>query len=125
MATDYTPPEEAETSDLEVLELRKKVKALELENAKFKALLTEHRILDGVQAVSDAQVICVSGLIALKEMQKQSGGYLDLEQVKVLDVLHRNLLLAQGKPAGEEKKKPKKEDVATLLSIVSGLPKGE
>jgi hypothetical protein len=117
-----TPEKFPEIADLEIISLRQRVRELEAENTKFKQILKDHRLLDGVQAVTDAEIIAVTGLMALKQLQKN--GALDLEQIKVYDILHRNLLLAQGKKMPEEKDKKKgKEvpDIGKLLKLADGV----
>jgi hypothetical protein len=112
-------PEFPEIADLEIIGLRQKVRELEAENAKFKQILKDHRLLDGVQAITDAEIIAVSGLLHLKEIQKR--GPLQLEDIKIYDLLHKNVLLAQGKklPEEKEKKKDKQPDIGKLLEMAN------
>jgi hypothetical protein len=114
-------PEFPEIADLEIIGLRQKVRELEAENAKFKQILKDHRLLDGVQAITDAEIIAVSGLLHLKEIQKR--GPLQLEDIKIYDLLHKNILMAQGKKVPEEKEKKSKDkqpDVGNLLKMATG-----
>lgn len=111
--------EENQFPDLEMLELRQRVKELEGDILQLKSIGAGQ----GVKTTSDSELICAQGIRAILEMQKKNGGYIDLEHTKILDLLHKNLLQAQGKQPVEEKKKKDRIEPAKLLQMIKDLPK--
>ena len=106
-----------EVAIAEVERLKKKVADLEIELTKARAVIKDNDLEDEVTQVSDAEAICISEIKKLKIAS--DNGILTLEDIKILDLLHKNLLLARGKPVEEKKDKKKgKKSVAELLSIV-------
>lgn len=106
-----------EVASAEVEKLKKRVAELELELAKAHSILKEHDLEEEIVTVSDAEAICISEIKKLKIAS--DNGILTLEDIKILDLLHKNLLLARGKPVEEKKdKKRGAKSVAELLSIV-------
>jgi hypothetical protein len=106
-----------EVTSAEVERLKKKVAELEMELAKARSVLKDNDLEEQALNVCDAEVICVNEIHKLKIAS--DNGILTLEDVKVLDILHKNLLLARGKPIEEKKdKKRGTKSVAELLSIV-------
>jgi hypothetical protein len=106
-----------ELDSLEIERLRKRVAELEIELAKAQEILKENDLLEEVSIISDAEAICANEINKLKIAS--DNGILTLEDVKILDILHKNLLLARGKPVEEKKdKKRGAKSVAELLSIV-------
>ncbi len=106
-----------ELDSLEIKQLKKKVAELEIELAKAQAILKENDLLENAAQVSDCEAICANEIHKLKVAS--DNGILTLGDVKVLDILHKNLLLAQGRPVEEKKDKKKgAKSVAELLSIV-------
>jgi hypothetical protein len=102
---------------IEIERLKKKVSELELELTKAQKILKDNELLDQISQVSDAEAICANEIKKLKIAS--DNGILTLEDVKVLDLLHKNLLLAQGRPVEDKKDKKKgAKSVAELLSIV-------
>jgi len=80
-------------------------------------VLKENDLIENVGIISDAEAICANEIHKLKVAS--DNGILTLEDIKALDLLHKNLLLAQGKPIEEKKDKKKgAKTVAELLSIV-------
>lgn len=107
-----------EVASAEVERLKKKVAELELELAKARAVLKDNDLEEEVSNISDAEAICTNEIHKLKVAS--DNGILTLEDIKALDLLHKNLLLARGKPVEEKKdKKRGTKSVAELLSIVS------
>jgi hypothetical protein len=105
-----------ELDSLEIERLRKRVAELEIELAKAQEILKENDLLEEVSIISDAEAICANEINKLKIAS--DNGILTLEDVKILDILHKNLLLARGKPVEEKKdKKRGAKSVAELLSI--------
>lgn len=103
--------------NLEIKQLKKKISELEIELTKAKKILKENELSDETSLISDTEAICISEIKKLKLASDNS--ILTLEDVKILDLLHKNLLLAQGKPAEEKNAKKKgTKSVAELLSIV-------
>jgi len=106
-----------ELDSLEIERLKKRVAELEIELAKAQEILKENDLLEEVSIISDAEAICANEINKLKIAS--DNGILTLEDVKILDILHKNLLLARGKPVEEKKdKKRGAKSVAELLSIV-------
>lgn len=106
-----------ELDELEIERLKKKVAELELELAKTRAVIKDNDLEEEVSSISDAEAICISEIKKLRIAS--DNGILTLEDIKILDLLHKNLLLARGKPIEEKKDKKKgAKSVAELLSIV-------
>jgi hypothetical protein len=96
------------------------VAELEIELTKAQEVLKENDLLDEVMKVSDTEAICTNEIAKLKIAS--DNGILTLEDVKVLDLLVKNLLAIKGKTPIESDKGKKKgqKTVAELLSIVTG-----
>lgn len=112
-------PELGETSDLELLRTRKELLELKSKVANYEEILKENDLLDAVPTTSDMELISVRELSRFNELSAKNIP-LTLEDIKVIDILHKNLLLARGKAVAPEAKKTKKEekaDVATLLKL--------
>jgi hypothetical protein len=106
-----------ELDSLEIQKLKKRMAELELELAKAEKILKQHDLLEKTSQVSDTEAICASEIKKLKVAS--DNGILTLEDIKILDLLHKNLLLAQGRPIEDKKDKKKgAKSVAELLSIV-------
>lgn len=107
-----------EIADLEVVELRKKVKELEQKLAEADKALQEH----GLAPVkpSEAEQICIRELERYNELSKKSS--LLTEDVRNVEILVKTLQLARGKVPVEEKKKKKEEkpDIGKLLKLAEG-----
>jgi hypothetical protein len=106
-----------ELDSLEIERLKKKVAELEMELSKARSILRSNDLEEETANISDAEVVCVNEIHKLKVASDH--GILTLEDVKVLDILHKNLLLARGKQVEDKKdKKRGTKSVAELLSIV-------
>lgn len=106
-----------ELDSLEIERLKKKIAELEIELAKARAVLKDNDLETEVPNISDAEAICSNEIRKLKIAS--DNGILTLEDIKALDLLHKNLLLARGRPVEEKKDKKKgAKSVAELLSIV-------
>lgn len=106
-----------ELDQLDIERLKKKVAELEMELAKARAVLKDNDLEEEAANISEAEAICANEIHKLKVAS--DNGILTLEDVKVLDILHKNLLLARGRPVEEKKDKKKgAKSVAELLSIV-------
>ena len=106
-----------EVASAEVERLKKKVAELEMELAKAHSILRDNDLEEETANISDAEIVCVNEIHKLKVASDH--GILTLEDVKVLDLLVKNLLAIRGKPAEEKKDKKKGvKTVAELLSIV-------
>ena len=105
--------------EVELELLRKRLKEVELQNIKYKTILEDNDLLDGVSTVSDAEAICIKEIGLLRELSEKGAG-LSLEDLKLFDILHKNLLLASGKevPKEDKNKKSGPKEVADLLKIV-------
>jgi hypothetical protein len=112
-----------ELDSLEISKLKKRISELEIELTKAQEVLKENDLLDEVSQVSDTEAICTNEIAKLKVAS--DNGILTLEDVKILDLLVKNLLAIKGKSVPEEKGKGKKgvKPVAELLSIVEKAKK--
>lgn len=107
--------------DLELEKLKKELSEAKAKLEKYEAILKDNDLLDSVPAVGDSEVI-IRNQIAKIRNAVEKGAVLELNEVKILDLLVKNLLLIQGKAVPVEEKKPKtpeKIDPAKLLSIAS------
>lgn len=100
-------------------ELKEENSKLKLEITQYKEILRENGLEDS-PSMSDAETICVNEICRLKELSEGPG--LTFEDTKILDILHKNLLMARGKET-KPAKKDKKLSTAELLSIVDGSKK--
>ena len=108
-----------EIDSLEISKLKKRVAELEIELTKAQEVLKDNDLLDEVLKVSDTEAICTNEIAKLKIAS--DNGILTLEDVKILDLLVKNLLAIKGKTPIEDKSKKKgPQSVAELLSIVNG-----
>lgn len=106
-----------ELDTIEIERLKKKVAELEMELGKARAIIKDNGLDDEITNISEAEAICISEIHKLKIAS--DNGILTLEDIKILDLLHKNLLLARGRPVEEKKDKKKgAKSVAELLSIV-------
>jgi hypothetical protein len=112
-----------EIDSLEIERLKKKITELEIELAKARAVIKDNDLDEDVVTISDVEAICLAEINKLKIVSDK--GILSLEDTKVLDLLHKNLLLARGKPAEEKKNKKRSgpKTVGELLSIVEASKK--
>lgn len=113
-------PELAETSDLELLRTRKELIELKAKLQQYEDILRDNDLLEHApKLVSDMESIAIRELQRYNELSQKNVG-LELEDHKIIDLLHKNLLLARGKAVAPEAKKTKKEqneDVAVLLKL--------
>ena len=108
-----------EIDRLEISKLKKRVAELEIELTKAQEVLKDNDLLDEVLKVSDTEAICTNEIAKLKIAS--DNGILTLEDVKILDLLVKNLLAIKGKtPIEDNGKKKGPQSVAELLSIVNG-----
>jgi hypothetical protein len=107
-----------ELDNLEIERLKKRISELEIELTKARSILEENDLADELPTISDAEAICINEIHKLKIAS--DNGILTLEDVKILDILVKNLMIARGKAIPEEKGSKKKgaKSVAELLSIV-------
>jgi hypothetical protein len=106
-----------EIDSLEIQKLKKRISELEIKLAKAESIIKDNDLDEEASSISDVEAICLAEINKLKVISDK--GILSLEDTKVLDLLHKNLLLARGKPAEEKKdKKRGAKSVAELLSIV-------
>lgn len=111
-----------ELDSIEITKLKKKISELEIELSKAQEILKENDLLDEVKLVSDTEAICNAEIAKLRIASEN--GILTLEDVKILDLLVKNLLAIKGKAVPEEKgKKRGVKPVAELLSIVEKAKK--
>lgn len=97
---------------------------LRIKLAKYEQILIENDLLELVNKISDAEAICIREIQKLNELSATSG--LDIEDAKIFDILHKNLVLAREKSGSRKKGKKEKEvSVVDLLSIVRDKPVNE
>ncbi|MCK5138475.1 MAG: hypothetical protein KAQ85_01410 [Thermodesulfovibrionia bacterium] len=83
--------------DFEIKALRSEVEKLRNEVIKYKILLNEIDSDANPEIVSDAEAICVQEIRKLKD--SSSSRELSTDEVKKLDLLHKNLKIARGENA--------------------------
>lgn len=109
-----------EIEDLEILKLRKELQELKAKYAEAEQILKDNGLLDKVSTESDEIRVCKTQIAKLAEISDK-GIPFQLEDIKVLEILVKTLMLAKGKLPVETKEKPKKKeekpDIAKLLSI--------
>lgn len=100
--------------------LGKKIIELEAKIQHYESILDANELLDSPKQISNEEYICVSEIDKLKKISDK--GILTLEDVKILDLLVKNLLAIRGKavPVDDKKKKSGPIPVADLLKIVGG-----
>lgn len=110
--------------DLEIIELRKRVRELEQQLAQAQAVLRENDLLDAKAVVSDEESIITKQISKFKELSDKNIPFQN-DDFKNLDILVKALLAIRGKSAPVEKKEKKKKeedkpDLAKLLKIAQG-----
>jgi hypothetical protein len=99
--------------------LKKRLTELEKENAILKKYLEANGLLEEIKnlSISDEEFICVNELKKLKVLSDK--GMLTLDDIKGLDILHKNLRAIRGLTIDNFKSKGKKKaDPKELLKIV-------
>ena len=108
-----------ELDSLEIKSLKKKISELEIQLAKANSIIKDNGLEEETCSISDEEIICVNEIKKLK--QASDNGILTFEDVKILDLLVKNLLEIRGTLPQEKKSKKKGvKTVAELLSIVDG-----
>lgn len=107
-----------EVASVELERLKKRVAELELELAKARSILEENDLGEEITNISNEEAICVNEISKLKVAS--DNGILTFDDVKILDILVKNLLAIRGKSVAEPKQSKKKgvKSVSELLSIV-------
>jgi hypothetical protein len=109
-----------EFPDLEIVELRKRIRELESSLSQAQAVLRENDLLDAKAIISDEESICIRQIAKFKELSDKNIPFQD-QDFKNLETLVKTLLAIRGKtivaPADKKKKKEEKPDVAKLLAI--------
>ena len=80
--------------DFEIITLRNEIEKLKNEVLKYKILLNEIDSEANPDIVSDEEVICIEQIRKLRENSGKR--QLTTDEVKKLDILHKNLKLARG-----------------------------
>lgn len=83
--------------EFEIVALRNEVEKLTNEVIKYKILLNEIDSEANPNIVSDEEVICITQIRKLRENSEKRD--LSTDEVKKLDLLHKNLKLARGQNA--------------------------
>ena len=109
-----------EDSELKLRELTEKVRRLERENLEMSILIEEAGLSLVENKLSEAEYICLSQLRMLKEQAELRP--LDKEEVNMLDVFHKNLLMSRNIPI-VKKSKEKKKSPEELLRIINSPTK--
>lgn len=108
--------------DLEIVDLRKRVRELEQQLAQAQAVLREHGLEDVKVSISDEEAIITRQIAKFKELSDKNIPFQN-DDFKNLDIMVKALLAIRGKTAPVEKKAKKKEekhDVSKLLKIAQG-----
>ncbi len=100
-----------------VEDLTEKVKILEKENLEMKLTLEENGISDIKISLSETEYICLNQLRRFKDMSEKT--LLTKDDVAMIDILHKNLLISRNIPQ-IKKSKEKRKTVDELLKIVEG-----
>jgi len=96
-----------------VNELKKELEELKEENYRLRKTLVEYGI-EEESSIDEVEYICVKGIEDIKRLADGAG--LEHEDVKNLDILHKNLRMARKIETKEPKGKAK--SVGELLKIV-------
>lgn len=104
-----------ELDNIEIERLKRRINELEIELVKAKSILEDNDLIEDLPSISDTEAICINEIRKLK--LASDAGILTLEDIKILDLLHKNLLLATGKVV--EHKKEKKRGVKTVAELLS------
>lgn len=107
----------SESFEIEVL--RNEINSLKEENTKLKKILSENELdgeIDKELLMSDEESICVNEIKKLKKLSDLGG--LSHEDVKTLDILHKNLRMIRGQSVDSAKKSKKTANVQELFKIV-------
>ena len=111
-----------EIDQLELERVKRELAEAKSRIEKYEQILQEHDLLEVVPSVSDSEIICINQIEKYRKAC-QDGAVLTLEEVKIVEIMIRSLILVRGKSIPEDKKKGKKEekiDVAKLLQIAGG-----
>ena len=107
--------------DLEIIELRKRVRELEASLAEAKAVLRDNGLEEAKSVVSDEEAVCIRQIAKYKELSDKNVPF-QPDDVKMFETLVKTLLAIRGKviaPVQEKKKKKEeKPELEKLLSIV-------
>ena len=82
--------------------LRKQYQELTTVSTKMEQTLRKNNLLDKIMDISNVEAICIEQIQKLKE--KSSMANLTESEIKMLDVLHRNLNISQGHKDGKDSK---------------------
>lgn len=82
------------SSEFEIVALKNEIKKLRNEITKYKILLNEVDSDANPDIITDEEAICVEQIRRIKE--NSSVRQLSTDEVKKLDILHKNLKLARG-----------------------------
>ena len=105
--------------DFEIAALYREVEQLKNEIAKYKVILSELDDSFDVGIVSDTEAICIQQIAKLKD--DSSHRELSTDETKKLDILHKNLKIAQddrGKLEGKDKAGDLSKE--ELMKIIKG-----
>lgn len=109
--------------DLEIIELRKRVRELEQQLAQAQAVLRENDLLDVKANISDEEAIITKQIAKFRELSDKDIPFQN-DDFKNLDILVKALLAIRGKTlapvAEKKKKKEEKPDIGKLLKIAQG-----
>lgn len=103
--------------DFEVIALKNEIDRLKKEVIKYKILLNEVDSDANPEIVSDTETICVMEINKLKESSLKR--QLSTDEVKKLDLLHKNLKLARGEGARVGAKSKAKSMTAEQLAEIA------
>lgn len=102
--------------DFEIKALKDEIRKLKNMVTKYQVLLKEVDENADPSMVSDEEAICIQEIAALKKLSDKGG--LTLDDIKALDILHKNLKLARGESTrlkqGSRSKKATDEELEEI-----------
>ena len=105
--------------DFEIIGLKKRIKELENKLTKYQITLKEIDEDADPNVISDEESICITQIFKLKVMSEER--QLSLDEVRQLDILHKNLKLSRGESERfKSKSKAGKKSADELANIIKG-----
>lgn len=104
------------SNEFQIDVLKKELDKVNRELATCKKLLSKYEIDELEDEMSDAEYICVEEIKKLKRLSETQG--LSEVEVKMFDILNKNLRIIQGNVQEKLPTKQKEVDIKELLKIV-------
>lgn len=103
------------TENSDFSQLKTQIDELTKENITLKKILIDHGLTDIDYFIADVEFVCISQIAVLKELAKNNE--LTPDQVRNLDILHKNLKACRTKLDRVDKNQ-KDSDPAVLIKLV-------